>query len=126
MQKSTFWIILVLFMIGMAMMIGLFIGRITSGDRIVIEKDETLPESAENTDYTEGSLPSIIDGKININTADIELLMYLPGVGQTLALRIIGYRTEHGPFTDLNQLLNVSGIGEAKLESIIDYITIGD
>uniref|UniRef100_A0A7C3MI39 ComEA family DNA-binding protein n=1 Tax=Dictyoglomus thermophilum TaxID=14 RepID=A0A7C3MI39_DICTH len=61
--------------------------------------------------------------KININTASKQQLETLPGIGTTLAQRIIDYRNEHGLFTSYDDLLNVKGIGEKKLEKIKDKIT---
>lgn len=118
MKKSAIWFILIPAIVGFAIMTGIFIGRISSGDRIQVEKHETPSESTEES--TNNS------GPIDINTADIEQLTLLPGIGEALAKRIIEYREKYGPFTDVAQLLNVSGIGESKLESIIDYIKIGD
>ena len=48
-------------------------------------------------------------GKININTADAEELCRLPGIGEVLAGRIIGYRQEYGPYTDPAQPKNIKG-----------------
>lgn len=65
------------------------------------------------------------DGKININAATAEELTVLPGIGEVLANRIVSYREEHGFFKDVNDLLNISGIGEAKLGNIVDQIYVG-
>ena len=61
--------------------------------------------------------------KININTANEDELTMLPGIGPALAKRIVEYRKNVGPFRSVNDLKNVTGIGEQKLQSIIDYIT---
>lgn len=62
---------------------------------------------------------------ININTANAETLTALPGIGPALAQRILDYRTEHGPFSTLEDLKKVSGIGEGKLAELRDCATVG-
>ena len=66
-----------------------------------------------------------INDKININAAEKEDLTLLPGIGDTLAQRIIAYREENGPFTEIEELLLVEGIGSSKLSKIKEYITVG-
>ena len=63
---------------------------------------------------------------VDLNTAGIEDLATLPGIGEGLAKRIVDYRTEHGPFEGPEGLMEVSGIGEKKLEELRDYITVSD
>ena len=70
------------------------------------------------------SQPQQITGKININTATIDQLMLLPGIGQVLAQNIIDHRNTHGNFQKPADLLLVEGIGEQRLDSIIDLITV--
>lgn len=60
---------------------------------------------------------------INVNTDDAEHLQELPGIGETLARRIVEYREENGNFTCAEDLLNVEGIGEKKLMEFQDLIT---
>jgi competence protein ComEA len=67
---------------------------------------------------------SVSDGKININTAAAEELESLPGIGPSLAQRIVEYRQAHGPFARVEDLTQVSGIGPGILEKIRDLITI--
>lgn len=55
---------------------------------------------------------------IDINTADVDMLTALPGVGDVLAQRIIDHRAANGPFATVDGLLNVSGIGPATLERL--------
>ena len=62
---------------------------------------------------------------ININTADAEALDFLPGIGPTLAQRIVDYREANGEYLLVTDLLNVSGIGKTRLEDILPYITTG-
>jgi len=118
MKKSELWTILIPILICVAILTGVFIGRITSGDRIYIEKHE---DSAQVSGTFKDS-----EGPVDINTANADLLTQIPGIGDVLARRIVDYREKNGPFTDVNELLNISGIGDAKLKSIIAYIRIGD
>jgi competence protein ComEA len=61
---------------------------------------------------------------VNINTADQTTLETLNGVGPALATAIIQYRTEHGLFTTVDQLDDVSGIGPATLEKLRPQVTV--
>ncbi len=61
---------------------------------------------------------------ININTASADELEQLPGVGPVTAARIVEYRTKHGNYSSVSDLLGVSGIGEAKLSKIAPYATV--
>ena len=61
---------------------------------------------------------------VNINTATQTELETLPGIGPSLALKIINYRKENGKFSSIEQIKDVSGIGESKFESLKSYITI--
>lgn len=71
------------------------------------------------------SVPGIdSSGKVNINTASLSELETLPRVGEVLAQRIIDHRTANGPFASVDDLLDVSGIGEATLEGFRDLVTV--
>lgn len=59
---------------------------------------------------------------VDINTADAQQLQTLKGIGPALAERIIAYREEHGPFASVEELLQVSGIGEHTLEQFRDRV----
>ncbi|MEW6726805.1 MAG: ComEA family DNA-binding protein [Bacillota bacterium] len=61
---------------------------------------------------------------VNINTADAAVLDGLPGIGPTLAQRIIQYRQEHGVFLSVDDLQNVPGIGESKMAELRPLITV--
>jgi competence protein ComEA len=71
-----------------------------------------------------GSTGSAAGGLINVNTASATDLEALPGIGEVIAQRIVDHRTANGPFTSVDQLVDVSGIGDAILESIRELVTV--
>lgn len=82
---------------------------------------ESKPDTAE-TDTTRNETAET--DLININTASFEELQELPGVGPAYAERIIEWREEHGPFTEKEQLLEIRGIGERRLENMKSMIEL--
>ncbi len=74
-------------------------------------------------DFSANELESVLT-KINVNTASVEELKTLPGIGEKTAKKIIFYRDTHGKFRSVNELINVRGIGEKKLDRIKNYILI--
>ena len=64
--------------------------------------------------------------KINLNRAEAWLLEALPGIGETLAQRIIDYREQNGLFSNINELTKVKGIGTTTYEEIKHLITVAD
>jgi competence protein ComEA len=62
--------------------------------------------------------------KVNLNTATVEQLQTLPGIGPSLAKTIVDYRTKSGKFNRIEELLNVKGIGEKKFQQIKDRLTV--
>jgi len=82
----------------------------------VVENESCIEES--------DIIASEVDIKISINTATLELLMTLPGIGESKAKNIINYREEKGAFEKVEDIMNVSGIGESVFEKIRDYITV--
>ena len=88
---------------------------VQDGQRIVIPAvGEAIPSSV---------IPPS-SGQVNINTAGVEELCTLDGIGEVLAKRIIAYRDKIGGFTSLGQLTGVSGIGAKRLEAIKDDICL--
>lgn len=91
---------------------------LADGDKIMIPSINTdINSSAEGAAQYSGS-----DDKININTADSEELQKLDGVGPVTAEKIIEYRNENGRFNTIDEIKNVSGIGEKTFEKFQDDI----
>ncbi|GBD10671.1 ComE operon protein 1 [bacterium HR23] len=63
-------------------------------------------------------------GPLDLNTADVHALESLPGIGPVLAQRIVDYRTRYGPFSQVDDLLKVQGIGPKTLERIRPLVTV--
>ncbi|MBN2388070.1 MAG: ComEA family DNA-binding protein [Anaerolineales bacterium] len=63
--------------------------------------------------------------RVNINTATVDELDTLPGIGPTAAQGIVDYRQENGPFQTILDIQNVPGVGPSTYDRIKDYITIG-
>lgn len=66
----------------------------------------------------------IVSSKVNINKATKEELMTLSGIGEAKAIAIIKYREDNNGFKDVSEIMNISGIGESLYNKIKDYITI--
>ncbi|HEX6247091.1 MAG TPA: ComEA family DNA-binding protein [Nocardioidaceae bacterium] len=77
----------------------------------------SAPGGASSTGGPSGPL-------VNVNTATQAQLEELPGVGPVTAGAILQWRTEHGPFTAVDELMEVSGIGEATLAEIAPFVTL--
>ncbi len=65
-----------------------------------------------------GSLPALAAEKVDINTATVEQLVEIKGIGEVLAKRIVEFRQENGDFNSLDELTQVKGFGEKMLEKL--------
>ncbi len=92
-------------------------GLTTPESDITNEQTRTLPEPEK------ADAPDAL-GLVNINTAGLEELKTLNGIGDVKAQAVIDYRNAHGPFSSAEQITEVKGIGEKTLEKIRDYITV--
>jgi competence protein ComEA len=86
------------------------------------QKDVESSSVIIDSSVTPNALPGTL--KININAATIEQLDQLPGIGTIKAQEIIDYRLIHGPFLKIEEIMNVSGIGEEIFGEIKNYIVI--
>ena len=117
MKKSGILFLFSITLIFIGFSVGLFFARCSNHNIVYLPADN---DTQSNTD----SATSVL-GKLDINLAGVDDLTLLPGIGKVLAQRIIDYRQENGPFSSIDDLINVSGIGANRLTSISDYITVG-
>lgn len=99
--------------------IGILVGRCTNPNQAIISYESHDSETQESLSA------AVTDGKININTSDLSALCELPGIGETIAKRIIRFREENGPFALTSDIMKVDGIGEKTFQNIADFITVG-
>ncbi|CAN5892031.1 hypothetical protein BH23ACT12_BH23ACT12_19840 [soil metagenome] len=93
---------------------------VSDGQKVTVPKPgEAVP--VDGGSGAEGAMPG---GKINLNLAAAAQLEELPGVGPVLAERIVSHRQTKGRFTSVRQLMEVSGFGPKKYESLKDQITV--
>jgi len=102
---------------------------VQDGERIWVPEKIVKPtDSLQNPTDPQRLAPIPLDSPtdlVNLNTATQSELESLPAIGPVTAAAIIAYRQQHGPFTRLEDLVNVSGIGPATYEKIKDLITLG-
>jgi competence protein ComEA len=92
---------------------------IKDGEQIYVDPIYTAGTSSRT-----GSKSAVPRGPVNLNRATISQLDSLDGIGPVIAKRIIAYRTINGPFTAVEDLLKVSGIGDAKFAQIKEKIRV--
>lgn len=117
MKKVTFLPLLVILCFIIALFL-VFMHRQQHPDSVALRKEVDLHSD-----------PSTIiavnaDGKINVNVANIDELCLIPGIGPTLAARIVEYRSTNGPYRSVDDLLNIRGIGTETLNNISQFVCV--
>ena len=111
--------------------------EVTDGSRIYVPTIDEVEAETDNAGVygadryvtqgmgSSGTETAVLgDKKVNINTADISELMTLSGIGESRAKSIVAYRQEHGGFKSIEEIKNISGIGDASFEKLKGDITI--
>jgi competence protein ComEA len=89
-----------------------------------VGEPDVAPPAGSTLPGRSGEIP--LSAKVNINTATADELDTLPGVGATTARRILDYRAAHGPFKSIEDIQQVTGIGDATYQKLKDLITVGN
>lgn len=125
MKNKLLTVLPVLTVLFAGLTLGVFIGRNSPKGSVSVtvmaSPQHSTVISADMKPETIGPVAFPID----INSADTDELAALPGIGEVLAQRVVDYRRIHGNFSTVEQLTYVEGIGEGKMEAILDLITIG-
>lgn len=115
--------------------VGIWLDK-TKEDRFVIEtipiEDNGTQEDTAQPDSDDTNIKNdisetekeVINNKVNINAASVEVIAQLDGIGEKMAQRIIDYREANGDFNAIEEITLVSGIGQKKFEEIKDSICV--
>ena len=115
--------------------VGIWLDK-TKEDRFVIEtipiedngtQEDTAQPDSDDTNIKNDTYETekeVINNKVNINAASVEVIAQLDGIGEKMAQRIIDYREANGDFSAIEEITLVSGIGQKKFEEIKDSICV--
>ncbi|MEU4290276.1 ComEA family DNA-binding protein [Kribbella sp. NPDC026596] len=98
--------------------------QVTDGEQIIVGQPNALPPASTPGATTSSAPTALPEAPVNLNTATLDQLDALPGVGPVLAQRILDYRTQNGPFTTIDQLQEVPGVGPKKFDSLKPHVRL--
>ena len=113
-------ILLCVFLVLSSVVVSYNLFYISNIPNLDIVKEEFVVKESQKTENSQDSNKTLI----NINTASEEELTKIPGVGASISKRIIEYREQNGGFSSVEEIMNVSGIGKSKFESMKNSITV--
>ena len=114
------------FLFALLLGILLLIRSSREGMEVLTQRKASEEAIQQGGDPLETPAPVMPGDVIDLNTADVETLQRLPGIGEKLAGAILSYREVHGPFRNITELKSVEGIGEEIFARISPYLTAGD
>lgn len=98
---------------------------VTDGEQIIVgQPSQPTPTNPPGATTTSAARPTAPNTPVNLNTATLDQLDSLPGVGPVLAQRILDFRTQNGPFTTVDQLQEVPGVGPKKFDSLKPHVAL--
>ncbi len=101
--------------------------RLRDGEVVVILEQPAIGSSPVSPSFVDqdGDGAANLSPRINLNTATLDELDVLPGVGEVLARRIVEFREQNGPFRSVDDLIHVEGISARTIEDFRDQVTTG-
>jgi len=123
-KKGGTILLIVITVMFAAFTVGIFVGRNSDSASVSIHIPST--DSSQDGLVQQQPVNNSANTKININTATLEQLKTLPGIGEVLAQRILDYRNSNGSYSSIYDLAKIEGIGTQKLLSILDFISVED
>lgn len=128
MKKQSFPILIILTALFASFTLGFFLGKNHAPESVTLSVPVSMqtvpPETSATEPASEIPVPAV-RFPIDISRAGKAEFMALPGIGETLADRILSYRESRGGFSRVEDLMNVEGIGKQRFEEIADLIIIG-
>ena len=121
MKKQPFSILFTITLLFIGFIAGFLLGR-GYGDADVLV---SVPEAILTQPAQQETLPPTVSFPIDLNRADKDALMALPGIGETLALRILAFRRERGRFHSITDLIQIDGITESTIETLQGLVFVG-
>lgn len=115
-------------LIGVALMLvaGVILYMTLSGPRPYVTDDTVTVPHTEYMYETEpnSTMQHNTSMQVNLNTATVDDLVSIDGIGEKTAIQIISYRDEIGGYTSISQIKNIKGIGDAKFEQLAPFLTV--
>lgn len=119
-MKDAVWRALIAVVTGL-LIVATYLMILLTSPRMLVGVDSA--ESVELVITSVSDVSSDVQYPLNINTATVSELMSVPGLGQTLADRIVSYRDENGTFDSVDDLKAIEGIGDVRVSKWRDYLT---